>query len=193
MLELNVQNILFLLCVGLFTAAAAVIDYRARRIPNSLTVPMFALGLVYHAALNGWAGPEHAGIAEAGLKSALLGFCIGFGPLFLLWTIGGGGGGDVKLMGALSVWLGFRMTLLVLIVSTLLVLTGTLAIMFWSMVSRGPYRTKRKFVATRAPSKRGEKLAKETLESRQKRRIMAYAVPVALATWLIVLWKLPQL
>jgi prepilin peptidase CpaA len=150
------------------------------------------LGLVYQAAFNGWSGPENAGVAEAGLKSALLGFVIGFGPLLVLWLIGGGGGGDVKLMGALSVWLGFKLTLLVLIFSTVFVLAGSLAIMSWSLVSQGSQTTRRKFIATRKATAGGAAPQMETIEERKKRRIMAYAVPVALATWVVVIWKLPH-
>jgi prepilin peptidase CpaA len=183
--ETNFQLVLFVMSVGLFTATAAVTDFRWHRIPNRLTVPVFLLGLLYQAVFNGWAGPEHAGVAEAGLKSALLGFAIGFGPLLVLWLIGGGGGGDVKLMGALSVWLGFELTLLVLVVSTAFVLIGTLAVISWSTVSHGPFQTKSKYVA-------GKGSGSETVESRRKRRIMAYAIPVALATWAVLIWQIPR-
>lgn len=180
--EISLQLVLFLICVGLFTAAAAVWDFRTHRIPNKLTVPVFVLGLVYRGAFHGWAG-----LADAGLA-----FLLGFGLLFVLWLIGGGGGGDVKLMGALSVWLGWRLTLYVLIVSTLFVIAGTFAVMLWSVFSKGMKRTGKKFLATgkEVKKKRGKAVA-ETQEQKQKRRIMAFAVPVALSTWLVVIWKLP--
>ena len=183
MLNIGPQQIVFAVGVGLFTLTAAVSDWRTRRIPNRLTIPVFFLGLAYQIGFNGLAG-----LADAGL-----GFAIGFGTLFVLWMIGGGGGGDVKLMGALSTWLGFRMTLLVMIGSTVFVLFGTLAVMVWSLVSRGPYKTKKKFIATGKPSAAGNKTEPETLEQRKGLRIMAYAIPVALATWLVAIWKLPTL
>ena len=188
------RDILFLVCVGLFTAAAALCDVRTRRIPNRLTVPVFVLGLVYQIVFNGWSGAESSsGIAEAGLKNALLAFAMGFGTLFVLWLIGGGGGGDVKLMGALSVWLGFQPTLLVMMASTVFVLVGTLAVMGWSLISKTPSKTTAKFIATSKPTKPEMQPVRETVEERQNRRIMAYGVPVALATWAVVLWKLPPL
>ena len=183
MLTLDPQQIVFAVGIGLFTLTAAVCDWRTRRIPNRLTIPVFFLGLVYQVAFNG----------PAGLGDAGLGFAVGFGTLFVLWMIGGGGGGDVKLMGALSVWLGFHMTLLVMISSTVFVLFGTLAVMVWSLVSRGPYKTKKKFIATGKPRAAGDKAVPETVEQRKGRRIMAYAIPVTLATWLVVIWKLPTL
>lgn len=192
--EASPAVIVFLIGVGGFTLAAAVSDLRSRKIPNKMTLPMFLAGLVYQIAFGGWSGLAEGHYAAAGLKSALLAFALGFGTLFILWMVGGGGGGDVKLMGALSVWLGFRLTFMVMIASTVFVLMGTLAVLLWSMVSRGPWATKRKYlVESEKPKTKRGKVAGETLEQRQQRRIMAYAVPVALATWAIVLWRLPQL
>jgi hypothetical protein len=39
----------------------------------------------------------------------------------------------------------------------------------------------------------GKSKKAETTEHKQQRRIMAYAIPVALATWMVLLWKLPTL
>ena len=182
MLDLTPQQILFVVCVGLFTAIAAVCDFRTRRIPNRLTMPMLAAGCIYQVAFAGWSG-----LADAGLA-----FCIGFGTLFVLWMVGGGGGGDVKLMGALSVWLGVRMTLLVMVASTLFVMLGTLAVLLLNLFQTGPWKTKTKFFARPLPAKKDdEKPVAETAEQRQKRRVMAFAVPVAVATWLVMVWRLP--
>ena len=177
--EMSLPLVLFLVCVGLFTASAAVWDLRLRRIPNKLTLPVFGLGILYQGIFYG----------PAGLANAAQGFSVGFGLLFVLWLIGGGGGGDVKLMGALSVWLGFRLTILVLIGSTVFVLVGTLGVIVWGMVTRGMVKTQEKYVAV-SEGKKGKKPKAETLQQRQQRRVMAYAVPVALATWVVVIYEL---
>lgn len=169
-----------------FTAVAALWDLRTRRIPNRLTLPVFAAGWIYQLVDRGWAG-----LADAGL-----GFLVGFGILFLLWIIGGGGGGDVKLMGALSVWLGFRLTLLVVIASTALVLFITAGVMLWSLVTRGFKASRKKYLATgqlTAREVRQGKHIEETVAAKQGRRVLPFAVPVALATWLVIGWKLPTL
>ena len=101
----------------------------------------------------------------------------------------GGGGGDVKLMGALSVWLGFTLTLYVLVASTLCVIFGTMFVLLWSIMFKGMRGTKDKYTFDQDLVK-GDKKKKETMEARQKRRIMAYAIPVAVATWLTVIWKI---
>ncbi len=186
--DLTLRLIVFLVAVGGFTLAAAVWDSRFRRIPNKLTLPMFCLGWIYQAAFNGWSGGDI--LATAGLKSALLAFLVGFGTLFVLWMIGGGGGGDVKLMGAISVWLGFSLTIRVLAISTLVVMLSTMGVMLWSVLRYGPKKAKRKYIGTGKPSQPGKKQKAETVEEKGQRRIMAYAVPVAVATWSVILWSL---
>lgn len=175
--DVTLQLIVFVLCVGAFTAAAAVWDWRYLKIPNALTVPVFGLGLVYQIAFNGWGGLGNAG----------LGFLVGFSTLFVLWIIGGGGGGDVKLMGALGVWLGLKLTLMVLIVSTIFVAIGTVLAMAWNIATRRVGSTRKRYLATGRAVK-----ASEPDDPRAKRGIMGYSVPIALATWIIVLLKLPE-
>jgi len=81
------------------TAAACWFDVRTRRIPNSLTFPAAALGLVAASVLHG--GP--------GLASSVAGLLVGLAIFFPLFLLKGLGAGDVKLMGALGAWLGTSM------------------------------------------------------------------------------------
>jgi prepilin peptidase CpaA len=176
MSDLSFGSSLLVVVVSLFTAAAALWDHRYRRIPNALTIPVFAAGWIYQAAFHGWEG----------IGQGALGFALGFGMLFILWMIGGGGGGDVKMMGALSVWLGFHFTLLVVILSTLLVIAGTFAAVVAGLF-RGGLREKAEQAAARRKS------GSEPVEPQPQRRVMAYAIPVFVATWLVLIWKLPTL
>lgn len=178
--ELSAQLVIFLICVGAYTVAAAVWDIRVKRIPNKLTIPVFGLGLVYQVVFN----------QVDGLLAAGTGFAAGFGLLFILWMIGSGGGGDVKLMGALGVWLGGKLTLMVLVGSTLLAAFGTFFVIVYKAATHGVWASKDRYLGT-GKTKKGERPRKETLEQKQKRRTMGYAVPVALATWLVVAWQLP--
>lgn len=180
--EFTPSLIVFLLGVAALTLTAAVTDIRARRIPNKLTVPFFFAGFAYQGIFNGLPGLGDAGLA----------FLLGFGALLLLWLVGGGGGGDVKLMGALATWLGLGLTIRVMIVSMLLVIMGTMFVVVMSVSRRGVRRTKEKFVAQTIVTKRGKRKG-ETVAARQQRRVMAFAVPVALATWGVVIWKLQLL
>lgn len=188
MLGINLQLVLFAICVGGFTLAAAITDARTRRIPNKLTLPMFLLGLIYQFAFNGWSGSPEFGIGEAGLANALLGFALGFGTLFVLWLVGGGGGGDVKLMGALSIWLGFQLTLLVMIVSTLFVVLGAAGIVLWSLIAGAMSGIR---LAGETEDDSADAPVTDSEAPRKQRPVMAYALPVALATWLVAIWKMP--
>ena len=108
---------------------------------------------------------------------------MGFGILFLLWMIGSAGGGDVKLIGGLSVWLGAALTLRVLLCSLIFVMVGTMGMMVYGVLSQGLARTKKQLLEKKAVGGK----SKETVGDRQKRRVMAFAVPVALATWCVLL------
>ena len=104
---MNASPWLPVVIIGCITLVAAVIDVRTRRIPNWFTVPVLAGGLIFHTVTGGWGG----------LLTALGGFVTGFGILLVLWLMGGGGGGDVKLMGAVGAWLGAWLTLIVFLLS----------------------------------------------------------------------------
>lgn len=175
--ELTLETVLFVVCIGVFTVIASVWDLRTRKIPNKLTVTGLVLGLLYQVSFHG----------VGGLREAGLGFAVGFGFFFLLWILGSGGGGDVKLMAALGVALGPKLTIMVIIASTLFVLVGSVAVISLSFITHGIWGTKRKFVATSEGGKQRKISAEMNAQNRQKRRIMAFALPVALATWLVVL------
>lgn len=176
--QIPASELIVILCMALFTAVAAVVDLRTRRIPNKLTVPVFAAGIVFQIGCMIWANRfDSVWLAIADLLKA---FAVGFGVLFVLWMIGGGGGGDVKLMGAISVWLGFDRTLAVLAMSTAVVLFGTLSIMLYRVVREGLDKTKTRLASER--KSRGGKAQP------QQPRIMTYAFPVAVATWLVLFW-----
>lgn len=166
----------FIACVGIFTLAAACFDIRTRRIPNLLTIPMFLLGWGYQWQFHGTDGLADAGIA----------FALGFGTLFLLWMMGSGGGGDVKMMGALAVWLGARMTMLVLAASTVVVLVAIFVHLGIVVFRRAP-------AAAGKGGDSGSDEPKLDGNSGDDHRILAYAMPVALATWAIMALELPTL
>jgi len=185
MSSLSLATVVLILAVSAFTAVAAFLDFRTKRIPNKLTLPMFFAGWVFQLGMSLMYGWHHLG-------SAALGFLVGFGLLFVLWFIGGGGGGDVKLVGALSVWLGFKMTLAVLFVSTLFVLIATVGVVLTTIMKTGVSRTREKYLAT-GKTKIGQGPVPETQDDKLRRRVMAYACPVAVATWAVVFWNVPRM
>ncbi len=75
---------------------AAWTDLRNRRIPNWLTVPALAVGIVLNAVLGSWAG----------LKTSLLGALVGLALLLPFVLLRSLGAGDWKLAGALGAFAG---------------------------------------------------------------------------------------
>jgi prepilin peptidase CpaA len=173
----SVQGMVFIAAVVVVTAIAAYTDYRRHKIPNWLTLPFFAAGWVYQGVCHG--GP--------GLLDGLYGFALGFGTYFVLWLIAGGGGGDVKLMGAVAVWLGFKLTLYLMIVSTVLVILDSVVVMAYTILRVGFAKWKKQYLATGKVDAKGRPVFGETQEQRRQRRVVPFAIPVAMAAWL-VLW-----
>lgn len=171
----STQQLVFVAAVGMFSLTAAWWDCRTHRVPNWLTIPMFLAGWGFQ-----WRFAGSDGVAEAAIA-----FGLAFGTFLLLWGMGSSGGGDVKLIGALAVWLGLRLTILVMVVSTVIVLAGTLTLFF----GRVPGRVWRCLFrrSTIEPEASGE------ANTRPRRWVMAYAIPVAFATWAVMAFELPPM
>jgi prepilin peptidase CpaA len=73
------------------------------------------------------------------------------------------------------------------VLSMVFVILGTAALMGWTVLRHGVKRMKKKYLATGRTDAQGRPIMTETVQQRQDRRVMAYAVPVALATWVIML------
>lgn len=108
------------LCASALTAAAVgiamITDLRWRRIPNVLTFPAMAVGLLLRTYFQGWEG----------LALSLCGLIAGPGLLLLLHTGRGLGMGDIKLAAAVGAILGPPLTLVAMLLTALV--GGVLAI-----------------------------------------------------------------
>jgi prepilin peptidase CpaA len=107
-----------LICASVVALAGAFHDARSRRIPNRLTYAAIAAGFAVRAALGGWLG----------LESAVWGALAAGGVFFLLFVVGGMGGGDVKLMAAVGAWAGLNQAVPILLAAALA--GGVLAIVY---------------------------------------------------------------
>lgn len=133
-------------------ATAAIWDFRQHRIPNWLTLSAIPAGIAWNTSMEGFQG----------FQSSMAGFAVGFGILFILFATGGGGGGDVKLMGALGAWVGVTTTLSVFVLAA--------SIIFVMLV----YTAGMKVI---------------TRNTEKKKHVVAFALPVCLATMVLVLAK----
>ena len=77
---------------------AAWIDGKELKVPNWITFPMVLSGLVYSATIGD------------GISAGLLGMCCGLLCLLPLYSVGGMGAGDVKLMAGIGAWVGWEIT-----------------------------------------------------------------------------------
>lgn len=163
--------------VALFMLLCAIWDFRTKKIPNWLTVSAAVIGLGYHTFAPHGIGPVWA----------LAGFAVGFSLLIVPWLLGGGGMGDVKMLAALGTWLGPVMVLVAFGGGTILAAVGAIGVIAFSTVGEGITITQRRYLAARAGSgsESGRALAKG-----KARRVLPFAVPVALATWLVLAWML---
>ena len=151
-------DLVSILAVVVASCIAVSIDLRTRRIPNWLTVSTFVLGLGYHIATSGFDG----------FILSLAGFATGFGILLILWLMGSGGGGDVKLMGAIGAWLGAYPTLLIFIGSAIFTILCTIAVLVHAR-----YLNKN-LVVNSGNNNTQASVLKQTIP---------YALPVNLAVW----------
>lgn len=89
---------MWLALISLVLAIAATVeDLWRRQISNELSLGGVVVGLVAHAALEGWSG----------VGDSLLGCAVGFGVFFVFFLLGGMGGGDVKLMAGFGAIIGY--------------------------------------------------------------------------------------
>ncbi|MHC4403739.1 MAG: A24 family peptidase [Planctomycetota bacterium] len=161
-------TVVFVTAVGLYTAAAAAVDMRTRRIPNYLTVPAALTGLLYHSFASSGMGPW----------ASLGGFALGFGLLLIPWLLGGGGMGDVKMLAALGAWLGPK-RMLIAFAASAVVGTALAAGTFLTGASK-----------TGGAKRRGSARSGKRSSARQKTKALPYAVPLAISTWAMLAWMI---
>ena len=116
--------------------AASVTELKAGKIYNWLTYPAILAGLAFGAVR----GAVEAGSAWDGFVNHALGFALAFGVLFLAYLLGGMGGGDVKLMGAVGAFLGWPAALYATFYSFLVGAALGLVLMVWRGQTRSVLR-----------------------------------------------------
>ena len=160
-----------LMYLGIIAAVltfAAVMDYRTFKIKNALTVTTALVGIITRLAMESdrWAT----------VKDMFGGFAFGFGVLFVLWLTAGGGAGDVKLMGAVGIWLGTGLTILVFLGSAVMVALIEMI----------------RFVLRLTGSQKGAKdklLTRSRTDGSRKRLSLPYAVPLSIVCWILFVAK----
>jgi prepilin peptidase CpaA len=107
-----------------FVALCIAADVRTRRIPNLLSATGMVAGIVLNTVSF---GPE-------GLIASMGGLLAAMALLLFPFAMGGLGGGDVKMMGAIGALLGLRVGLMALVVG--LVLGGVVMVIHLTRLGR---------------------------------------------------------
>jgi prepilin signal peptidase PulO-like enzyme (type II secretory pathway) len=108
----------------------AYIDWRTFRLPNIITLPLIALGIIFNFVSD---------LCFAAPSSALLGAILGYGSLWslntgyrLLKNRNGIGMGDAKLLAALGAWFGWIALPNLLLTASITGLLGGLVWLKWN-------------------------------------------------------------
>ncbi|WP_168121058.1 A24 family peptidase [Paenibacillus sp. HB172176] len=163
------------LAVTALIAAAFATDIRKRMIPNRLTLLFFVSGVVYQLISFG----------TQGVTASFIGAASGFLPLLLLYAMKGIGAGDVKLFGAIGAWLGWLITLQLLMYSILF--AGMIGVLL--LIARVAWiRSAIRSLANRTPLVRSRAMAlKEGQGKRNEFPFMLAVAPAAIALSLTLL------
>lgn len=155
-----------------FIGAALYTDLKTRRIPNTLNVTSLIIALGLHSYFGGLNG----------FLFSLGGFAVGFGILFVLWIIGGGGGGDMKMMGAAGAWVGAFPVLAIFIASAFFAVLCTIVLMV-----KNAGKSKKLLTSMASGGNSGGDHQTRTDAKNALKAHIPYAVPVAMATACVVL------
>ena len=99
-----------------WVSIAAYIDWRDHRVPNLITLPLAAAGLIaqvlfaLHLGGSWWWTPDQGQIAY-GLGAGLAGWALGIAVLLPIYAMRAMGAGDVKLIAAIGAWFGWKLVL----------------------------------------------------------------------------------
>lgn len=104
-----------IVALGIVVIVAAVVDLRVGKAPNWVTYPAVIFALAAHSMEGGLAGDADS----LGLTGSLVGLAAGFVPLLVCWRMGGMGGGDAKLMGAIGALGGWQFAIAAMLYSFL--------------------------------------------------------------------------
>jgi prepilin peptidase CpaA len=151
---------------------AAVIDGWKLKVPNWITFPMIISGWVYSTWFFGWEG----------LGWSLAGTAIGLALLMPLYSIGGMGAGDVKLLAGVGAWVWTTVTLYSFCLSAFI--GGLIALLMvfyrraWSKHRDQFFRIFNEVVTVRDPNQ----LSTLAAERKSSMLLLPYGIPIALGT-----------
>ncbi|MBX3411837.1 MAG: prepilin peptidase [Pirellulales bacterium] len=157
---------------------AAVIDGYALKVPNWITYPMVFSGWAYSGIAFGWEG----------LGWSLVGTIVGLALLLPLYSIGGMGAGDVKLLAGVGAWVWASVTFYAFCLSAII---GAM-IAIGMVLYRRAWRKHRdqtmmilgEIMTIRDPNQ----LAAIAAERKSSMLLLPYGIPIAIGTIAYFAW-----
>lgn len=155
-------------CITLIVAAW--IDGKELKVPNWITFPMVGTGLIYSTVVGGWYG----------FLFGLLGMVVGLLCLLPLYSVGGMGAGDVKLMAGVGAWVGWKLTFYAFCVST--VVGAVMAIIMvlykrdWKKHYANTFMIVNEWLDVRNP----KKLTEIAAERKPRMLLLPYGIPICI-------------
>ena len=200
--------IVFSVFILTFCIATSYTDTWMHRIPNFMTFPMAALGILFHLVMyfsgkyEMFAGGSPI-FGETGMNPAwsLAGLVVCFLFLFIPWLMGGAGAGDVKLLAALGAWLGIYYGFVMFAIS--MILAAIASLILWVVrklffdekaqkVGGGGKKSKKEQDLSKRGKGNSEQAAAARKSFRVPKRALPYAVPVLLANIIVLayMWQM---
>ena len=165
--------------VTLLLVVAAVIDGWKLKVPNYLTYPMIFAGWAYSGIFFGWEG----------LGWSLLGTAAGLALLLPLYSIGGMGAGDAKLLAGAGAWVWATNTFYAFCVATII---GAVIAILMALVRRDWAKHQVQFwmifheiLSVRDPNQ----LSTIAAERKSSMLLLPYGIPIAIGTILYFAWE----
>jgi len=150
---------------------AAVIDGVMLKVPNWLTLPMIASGWVYSLASGGMAG----------LGWSLAGTFVGLALLFFLYSVGGMGAGDVKLLAGIGAWMHVEHTLYIFAATTIVGAVMAVAMVIWTGGWRKHAAQMRMLCLEMLRVRDPEALYERAAERKSRMLLLPYGIPMTVA------------
>ncbi|MCA9036924.1 MAG: prepilin peptidase [Planctomycetaceae bacterium] len=151
---------------------AAWIDGKELRVPNWITFPMVLSGLVYSTCVGGLGG----------LGAGLMGMCVGLLTLLPLYSVGGMGAGDVKLMAGIGAWLGWKVTLLAFCVSVIVGAVMAVLMVLWSRKAKHHYSNFLMILSEWMVIRNPVELSRIAAERKPTMALLPYGIPICIGS-----------
>jgi Flp pilus assembly protein protease CpaA len=105
-----------------------------------------------------------------------------------MWLVGSGGGGDAKYMGALGAMFGPRYILYVFLFGAVVTVIASVCVLVYEAMRLGFGRARARYATAVVVKNRGsaEQIEKARQDARTRRRIMTWALPAGIASWLVL-------